>query len=470
LFAVAALAAVLAAAPAIQAQPAPTEHPLLHEIAAQVSPEQQHATIARLVAFGTRHTLSDTKSDTRGIGAARRWVASQFQAISKDCGGCLTVETPSEMFTGRRIPNPTEVMDVLAIQKGTTDPNRVIVISGHIDSRVNDVMNATADAPGANDDGSGTAAVIEAARVLSKHKFPATLVFAVLSGEEQGLYGGHVLADYATKQGWQVEADLNNDIVGNSEGVNGVRETTRVRVFSEGTKTVETAAEADKRRYNGGEVDSPSRQLARFMDGLADRYLGNFKVTMVYRTDRFGRGGDQVEMLKAGFPSVRVTEANENYHRQHQDVRTENGIKYGDVIEGVDFAYLANVTRVNAITMAALAMAPAPPTHVEISGAVSADTTVKWRPAPDAARYRLWWRSTTDPQWRYSRDAAPSGQAVLKDVNIDDWFFGVSAVSAGGWESPVVFPGAPGSWTHEEAPPAPAAPGTPGASAAKPRG
>jgi Zn-dependent M28 family amino/carboxypeptidase len=350
----------------------------------------------------------------------------------------------------------------LAIQRGTTDPNRVIVISGHMDSRVNDVMNATSDAPGANDDGSGTAAVIEAARVLSKHRFPATLVFAVLAGEEQGLYGGHVLADYATKQGWRVEADLNNDIVGNSEGINGVRETTRVRVFSEGTKTVETAAEADKRRYNGGEVDSPSRQLARFMDGLADRYLGNFKITMVYRTDRFGRGGDQVEMLKAGFPSVRVTEANENYNRQHQDVRTEKGIKYGDVIEGVDFAYLANVTRVNAISMAGLAMAPAPPTHVDISGAVSADTTVKWQPAADAARYRLWWRSTTDPQWRYSRDAPPSGKALLKDVNIDDWYFGVSAVGAEGWESPVVFPGAAGSWTHEEPPPAPAAPGTPG--------
>ena len=184
--------------------------------------------------------------------------------------------------------------------------------------------------------------------MLSKHKFPATLVFAVLSGEEQGLYGGHVLANYATRQGWHVEADLNNDIVGNSEGINGVRETTRVRVFSEGTKTVETAAEADKRRYNGGEVDSPSRQIARYMDGLANTYLGNFKVTMVYRTDRFGRGGDQVEMLKAGFPAVRITEANENYTRQHQDLRTESGIKYGDVIDGVDFAYLANVTRLNA--------------------------------------------------------------------------------------------------------------------------
>jgi Zn-dependent M28 family amino/carboxypeptidase len=453
---------VLGAATAAQAQPSPTEHALLHELAAQVSPERQHATIARLVGFGTRHTLSDTSSPTRGIGAARRWVASEFAQMSKDCGGCLTVETPSEVFTGRRIPNPTEVMDVLAIQRGTTDPGRVIVISGHLDSRVTNVMNVTSDAPGANDDGSGTAAVMEAARVLSKHKFPATLVFAVLSGEEQGLYGGHVLADYATKQGWRVEADLNNDIVGNSEGIDGVRETTRVRVFSEGTKTVETPAEADRRRYNGGEVDSPARQLARFMQGLANEYFGNFKVTMVYRTDRFGRGGDQVEMLKAGFPAVRVTEANENYNRQHQDLRTENGIRYGDVIEGVDFGYLANVTRLNVISMAALAAAPAPPTHVAISGAVSADTTVKWQPAPEAARYRVWWRATTDPQWRYSRLAPPSGQAVLKDVNIDDWFFGVSAIGQEGWESPVVFPGGAGSWTHEEPPPAPAAPGTPG--------
>ena len=449
-----AFAATIAFATAAHAQPMPAEHPLLHELAGQVSAERQHATIAKLVSFGTRHTLSDTKSPTRGIGAARRWVAAEFAAMSKDCGGCLTVETPAQTVTGRRVPNPTEVMDVLAIQRGTTDPDRVIVISGHIDSRVTDVMNATADAPGANDDASGVAAVMEAARVLSKHKFPATLVFAVLSGEEQGLLGGKVLADAAKAKGWRVEADLNNDIVGNSEGINGVRETTRVRVFSEGTKTVETAAEADKRRYNGGEVDSPSRQLARFMDGLADRYLGNFKVTMVYRTDRFSRGGDQVEMLKAGFPSVRVTEANENYTRQHQDLRTEGGVRYGDVIEGVDFAYLANVTRLNIISMAALASAPAPVTGVDISGAVSADTTVKWKPSPDAARYRLWWRSTTDPQWRYSREAASTGQAVLKDVNIDDWFFGVSAIGADGYESPVVFPGAPGSWAHEE--PAPA--------------
>jgi Zn-dependent M28 family amino/carboxypeptidase len=334
-----ALLAALAIAFPAAAQPAPTEHPLLNELVGKVSPERQRATITKLVGFGTRHTLSDTKSPTRGIGAARRWVASEFQAISKDCGGCLMIETPSQIVSGTtRIPNPTEVMDVLAIQRGTTDPERVIVISGHMDSRVTDPMNFIADAPGANDDASGTAAVIEAARVLSKYKFPATLVFAALSGEEQGLHGGKVLADYATAHGWKVEADLNNDIVGNSEGLTGVRETTRVRVFSEGTKAVETPAEADKRRYNGGEVDSPSRQLARMMDGLADKYLANFDVTMVYRTDRFSRGGDQVEMLKAGFPAVRVTEANENYTRQHQDLRTENGIKYGDVIEGVDFA------------------------------------------------------------------------------------------------------------------------------------
>jgi Zn-dependent M28 family amino/carboxypeptidase len=435
-----AAAAVACAAPSLAwAQPAPTEHALLHEIAGQVSAEREHATIARLVGFGTRHTLSDTKSPTRGIGAARRWVAAEFAAISKDCGGCLTIETPSQTVTGRRVPTPTEVMDVLAIQRGTTDPGRVIVISGHMDSRVTDPMNFTADAPGANDDGSGTAAVIEAARVLSKHRFPATLVFAVLSGEEQGLYGGKVLADYAKAQGWRVEGDLNNDIVGNSEGLTGVRETTRVRVFSEGTKAVETPEEADKRRYNGGEVDSPSRNLARFIDGMAERYLANFDVTLVYRTDRFGRGGDQTEMLKAGFPAVRITEANENYNRQHQDLRTENGVRYGDVLEGVDFAYLA--------------MAPAPPTGVDISGAVSTDTTVKWAPARDAAKNRLWWRSTTDPQWRFNREATPTGQAVLKAVNIDDWFFGVSAVGPDGYESPVVFPGAPGSWAHETPPP-----------------
>lgn len=440
-----ALAAFLTAS-AASAQPGVDNDSKLKEIAASVSPQRQQAVIAKLVGFGTRHTGSDVKSDRRGVGAARRWIASEFASISKDCGGRLRIETPSQVLTAERLAGPTEIVDVLAILPGTSDPNRVIVISGHYDSRVTDPKDFTSDAPGANDDGSGTAAVIEAARVLCRHEFPATLVFAALAGEEQGLLGGKVLGDYAVAQGWFVEANLNNDIVGNTEGLSGVRDNTHVRVFSEGTRTTETQAQADRRRYNGGEVDSPSRNLARYMDALADRYLTNLDVVMVYRTDRYGRGGDQVEMLRHGFPAVRVTEAVENYTRQHQDLRTEGGIRYGDTIDGVDFAYLAQVTRLNAVTMAALASAPRPPKDVEISGAVSADTTIKWTPEPDASAYRVWWRPTTDPQWRWSRVVPPTGEAVLKSVNIDDWFFGLSAIGKDGHESPVVFPGAAGTF------------------------
>jgi acetylornithine deacetylase/succinyl-diaminopimelate desuccinylase-like protein len=291
---IALLLVALAAASAAQAQPVGGEHSILKDIAAAVSPQRQRADIEKLVSFGTRHTGSDTRSDKRGIGAARRWIAAEFASISKGCGGRLRVETPSQVMTAERLAGPTEVVDVLGILPGTTDTNRVIVISGHYDSRVTDPKDFTSDAPGANDDGSGTAAVIEAARVLCRHRFPATLVFAALAGEEQGLLGGRILGDYAVQQGWFVEANLNNDIVGNTEGLSGVRDNTHVRVFSEGTRTTETQAEADRRRYNGGEVDSPSRNLARFIDGMADRYLTNLDVVMVYRTDRFGRGGDQV--------------------------------------------------------------------------------------------------------------------------------------------------------------------------------
>ncbi|WP_340647265.1 M20/M25/M40 family metallo-hydrolase [Phenylobacterium sp.] len=420
--------------------------PELAQIAKAVQQARLHATITKLVGFGTRHTLSDRTSPTRGIGAAERWTAAEFEAISKDCGGCLTVAVPKQTFTGRRVPNPTEIGAILAIQKGTSDPDRVIVISGHIDSRVTDVMDATSDAPGANDDGSGVAAVIEAARVLSKHKFPATLVFAVLEGEEQGLYGGKVLAAYAKAQGWRVEADLNNDIVGNSHGASGVHNDRQVRVFSEGTKAVETPEQANGRRYNGGEVDSPSRNLGRFADSLAETYLKDLDVVMVYRTDRYGRGGDQVEMLNAGFPAIRITEAAEHYDRQHQDLRTENGRVYGDTIDGVDFPYLAKVTQLNVMMMAALARAPAPPEGVKIEGAVSADTQVSWTAVPGAARYRIHWRETTAPQWRHSRDVTATSE-TLKNIIIDDWFFGVSAISADGYESPVVFPGAAGSFS-----------------------
>ena len=427
-----------------------TDQAQLRALVDAVSPQELRSTIEKLVGFGTRHTLSDTKSDTRGIGAARRWAQSRFGAISKDCNACLEIVMPAQTFTGARVPQPTEIVDVVAIQRGTSDANRVILITGHIDSRVTDIMNATSDAPGANDDASGVAAVIETARVLSKYKFRATLVYAALSGEEQGQYGGKVLADYARAQGWQVQADLNNDIIGNSRGGDGVRDTTTVRVFSEGTKATETPAQANRRRYNGGEVDSPSRNIARHMASLAERYLTNMQVRMVYRTDRYGRGGDQVSFLEAGYPAVRVTEGHEDYTRQHQDVRVQDGIDYGDTIAGVDFDYLAQVTRLNAVTLATMAHAPAPPTGVTIEGAVTAHTTLHWKAQAGATAYRVWWRNTTDAQWTHSRlVAAKPGDAqtvTLNNLTVDDWFFGVSSVSADGYESPAVFPGDAGSF------------------------
>ena len=423
----------------------------MQALATAPSESDLRATITHLIGFGTRHTMSDTHSDTRGIGAARRWVKARFEAISQQCGGCLEIVTPSQTFTGKRLPTPTEVMDIVAIKRGSSDPDRVIAMTGHLDSRVTDVMNTHSDAPGANDDASGVAALIEAARLLSKQPNNATVVFAALSGEEQGLYGGKVLADYAVQQGWKVEANLNNDIVGNSNGLNGQIDNTTVRVFSEGTKSNETPKQADFRRYHGGEVDSPSRNLARYMATLADNYLPELTVHMIYRTDRYGRGGDQVRFLQAGFPAVRVTEAHENYTRQHQDLRTADGIKYGDTIDGVDFHYLARITALNTLTMASLSRAPAPPSGVAIKGAVSDDTSVSWNKVAGAAGYRLHWRDTTAPRWQFQRSVGDVDHAVLKNVVIDDWFFGVSSVSADGFESPVVFPGFAGSFERSPA-------------------
>lgn len=453
------LTALALAAPAAVPVPQIVDAPIQPDLVAivrAVSAEEQKAFLTRLVACGTRHTLSDTTSPTRGIGAARRFVKARFEDYAKACGGCLEIVTPEETVTGTRVPTPSVIQDVLAIQRGTTDPDRVVIIAGHIDSRVSDVQNATSDAPGANDDGSGVAAVMEAARVLSKYRFNATIVYAVLSGEEQGLFGGTVLAHYARAHGWKVEADLNNDIVGNIHGQGGETEAGFVRVFSEGTKAVETPADAARRRYNGGELDSPSRNIDRYMAGLAAQYLDGFKVRMVYRTDRYGRGGDQTPLLEAGYPAVRVTEAAENYTRQHQDLRMENGIAYGDVLSGVDFPYLANVTRLDAVTLASLAWAPAPPEGVKIEGAVTPDTHISWQPDPAAAGYRVWWRETTEPFWTHSRDAGPAPSIQLGGVVIDDWFFGVQSISRNGFASPVVFPGPAGDFVSP--PPATSAP------------
>jgi hypothetical protein len=435
--------------------PAAAAEPALTSLAAGVSEAELKANITALVGFGTRHSASSTTDPKRGIGAARRWTETRFQVFSAACGNCLTIVKPSETVTGPRLPNPTEITNVLAIQPGTSDPDRFIIISAHIDSRNSDGLDAKGDAPGANDDGSGTAAVIEAARVLSQHKFPATIVYAVLSGEEQGLNGGKVLADFARAHNWNVEAVLNNDIIGNSTGASGMKDSGHVRVFSEGTKAVETPAQANRRRYNGGEVDSPSRNLARFIDSLADHNINGLDVKMIYRTDRFGRGGDQTRMLEAGYPAVRITESVEHYDRQHQNVRVEKGRSFGDLIEGVDFQYLAKVTKLNVAALAALARAPMPPA-VTITGQVSPDTKVSWTPVKGAAGYRIWWRDTTAPQWQYSRVApADAATMTLAGVVIDDWFFGVSTIGADGSESPIAFPGDAGNFVSPAPAPVP---------------
>lgn len=424
----------------------------LHDIAVAPSPTRIEADIRTLVGFGTRHTLSETESDTRGIGAARRWIKAEFERISEACGGCLEVQYVSGTVSGEeRIPDPVEVVSVIAIQRGGSDPGRYVVMSGDIDSRVSDVMDSTSDSPGANDNASGVAGTLEAARVLSKHEFNGSIVYAALAGEEQGLFGGKILAEHARKLGWRIEAVLNNDMIGNIEGVNGVIDNTTARVFAEGTRVNETPGEARTRRFTGGEVDSPSRNLARYIDRMADEYVPNLDVMMIYRLDRFGRGGHHRPFNDIGAPAVRVMETNENYNRQHQDLRTEGGIAYGDTVDGVDFAYAAKLTALNAVSLAGMAWAPPPPADVEIEGAVSPDTTLRWtRPpagrAADLAGYRIHWRLTTDPQWSRSIYVGDVTEHTLENVVIDNYFFGVSAVGKNGAESPVVFPGAAGSF------------------------
>jgi Zn-dependent M28 family amino/carboxypeptidase len=445
------LTLVLASFATLASAASPVEQPLLRDIAAAPDAAQLKITIEALVGFGTRHTLSDTTSPKRGIGAARAYAQARFEQIGRDCGGCLSVVTPSQIVTGARVPKPAAIVDVVAIQRGTTDPERVIILTGHIDSRVADVMNATADAPGADDDASGVAAVIEAARILSRYKFPATLVYGVLSGEEQGLYGGKVLADYAQEQGWRVEADLNNDIVGATRGQNGVVNNTRLRLFSEGTRDTETAEEAKQRRFEGGEIDSASRNVARYAKAVAEHYMPNWTVALVYRLDRFGRGGDHSAFNALGFPAVRFTENAEDYRHQHQDLRTEGGVQYGDLPANVDFAYLAKVAATNALTAAAMASAPPPPMNVKVAGAVTPDTVLSWSASPGipAAGYRVHWRDTTEAAWTHALDAGSGNGMTLANVAIDDFAFGVASVSADGFESPVVFPGAAGAfWAH----------------------
>jgi hypothetical protein len=408
---------------------------LADDPSAAVSQARLKADVDRLVAFGTRHTLSDQASKTRGIGAARRWGEAQFRAIGKACGDCLAVVLPERMVSGDRVPRPTRLVDVVAIQRGTERPNEVVIVQGHIDSRVSDVMNAVADAPGANDDGSGTALVIEAARVLSQRKYPVTIVYALLSGEEQGLFGGQLLADYAQDHGWQVKAVLNNDIVGNSCSSDGFCDAAHVRVFSEGPRAdLDAKARADQRRF-AGENDSPSRNLSRFIEGLDDPAL---EVRPIWRADRMGRGGDHLPFLDKGFPAIRFSVAVENYDKQHQDLRTENGISYGDTVDAMDFAYLAKVTALNVRTLDHLALAPLPPVP-SAEAAVQTFTTIKWTEVPGAANYSIWQRRTDAADWGDTPVIANvvATSAKLDGVRGDDWLFGVSACAASGSCSPV---------------------------------
>lgn len=418
---------------------------LLPAAAPAPDPAQLRRTIATLVGFGTRHTLSTTTDRNHGIGAARRWAARRFGEIGKGCGGCLAVETIGDTFTGPRAPDGVRVEDVIAVQKGSGDPAHVVIVQGHIDSRVTDPMDATSDAPGANDDASGVALVIEAARLLSREKFSATIVYAALSGEEQGLWGGKLLAATAKARGWRVAAVLNNDIVGNTHGIGGTHVDDKVRVFSEGLRAAADADGMKVQRSIGGEDDSPSRALAKAIRRVAaaDPALA-LEVVTIHRPDRFQRGGDHTPFLEAGYPAVRFTEATENYDHQHQDLRTENGRVYGDTIAFVDFPYLAKVTAVNIAVLRELANAPPAPATATISGAVSNDTTVSWDAVPGAAGYRVRWRRADKPDWTDSKDVG-GGEAMLplKGVNIDDTFFGVSALGKGGAESVVTFAGAP---------------------------
>jgi hypothetical protein len=444
---VALLAATTASTPAAAQTPLPSpESPAIHDLVAAASPARIEADIRTLVGFGTRHTLSDTLSSTRGIGAARRWIFAEFQRISAQCGGCLDVRYVSEVKKAEptgRIPVDVEIVNVVAVLRGSVEPNRYVLLAGDIDSRVTNVLNATDSSPGANDNASGIAALLEAARLLSTHRPHASIAFAALSAEEQGLFGGEILARHATANGWRIDAIINNDMVGNIAGIDGVIENTKARVFAPGLPADTPAAELRRILTNGGELDTPSRQLARYIDTVADRYFPNLDVEIIYRLDRYGRGGHHTPFFNAGYQAaVRLMEAHEDYNKQHQDIRVENGIAYGDVIEGVNFAYAASMTALDAATLLSLAWAPAAPDSAQIRGAVRPSPTLRWKasPSPDVLGYRIYWRKPSEVNWTRSRFVGNVTEYTLENVIIDNYFFGVAAVGKNGQESLVAFP------------------------------
>ncbi|WP_461598018.1 M28 family metallopeptidase [Winogradskyella sp.] len=420
----------------------------LYDIINSVSEDRLREDVKTLADFGTRHTLSDTISSTRGIGAARRWIKQQFDEISENCNNCLEVFFQDNFYekgTNQRIIKDVNVVNVVAIQRGTKYPNRYIIMSGDIDSRVSDPTDYTSDSPGANDNASGMAGTIEAARVLSKYKFESSIVYLGLSGEEQGLFGGQGLAKYAKENNWNIMGVLNNDMIGNIKGVDGIIDNRTFRIFSEPITTDETdpenlARQARARRFYGGEVDGISRQLARYVYKTTKTYMPEMNPLMVYRLDRFGRGGHHRPFNDLGFAGIRIMEAHENYTQQHQDIRTENGINYGDTFEHVNFPYCKKLTAVNAITLASLAWAPPAPNEVGIGGIVEPSAKLKWNKVDGAQGYKIYWRNTTSPTWDNFRYVGDVNEFTLTGIVVDNSLFGVAAVNEDGHESVVVFP------------------------------
>ena len=444
-------AALLSVAMAATAQSAKSEpsYAADSQIAAalrQVSAQRIQANIEKLVSFGTRLTLSAQDPASlaagHGIGAAREWIRSEFERYSKDCGGCLEVKTDS--FTEEpteRIPKATEITNVYAVLKGTDAANakRMVLVTGHYDSRNTDILDGIGDAPGANDDGSGTAVSLECARVLSQLKFPATIVFLTVAGEEQGLNGSKHFSKMAKDQGWDLEAALNNDIVGGDKSAE--QDHSVVRVFSEGVPAAATEQDLRRIRGLGGESDSGSRQLARYIADVGRTYDVGLKPMLVFRLDRFLRGGDHYSFNQQGFAAVRFTEFREDFHHQHQNVRTENGVPYGDLLKFVDYDYVAHVARLNAATLASLASAPAPPANVHIlTRDLENDTTLSWEASPSGgAEYEVVWRATTSPEWEHAQGAGSATRTTLK-LSKDNVIFAVRAVDREGHRSLPVVP------------------------------
>ena len=417
---------------------------VIFNIISDISEERIKDDIVTLANFGTRHTLSDTVSNERGIGAARRWIKKTFESISEDCNNCLEVFDQKNYFkkNNLRLIKDVWINNVVAIQRGSKYPNRYVLMSGDIDSRVSDPNDYISDSPGANDNASGMAGTIEAARVLSKYKFDNSIVYVGLSGEEQGLYGGKGLAEYAKKNNWDIIGILNNDMIGNIEGVNGVIDNKSFRIFSEPVPANESDRQRYMRRFYGGEVDGNSRQLARFIYNSTKKYLPDLNPDLVYRLDRFGRGGHHRPFNDLGFAGVRIMESNENYNRQHQDIRTENNIDYGDVVSGVNFEYAKKLTAVNAVNLALLGWSPPPPKNLKIGGIVEPSVKFKWDYSDnqDIIGYKIYWRTTSAPNWEFSKVINKKNEYTLDGIIIDNFLFSVVSINSKGFESIYEFP------------------------------